>query len=137
MVQKMLLYHRFDFSSAYFQDFPLDSQHLKVEMIFGVFEFFQKTNKQILLTNVTTCFCSFFERNQRHQKSFWNYLTFIIWCKFFDQIFFPSISKYFVCFEYICLFSQSVHLAYLIIVILMMIFATIHIEIFQTLRVCM
>ena len=45
-------------------------------MIFGVFEFFQKTNEQILLTTMTTCFHSSFGRNRRHQKSFWNYLTF-------------------------------------------------------------
>ena len=28
---------------------------------------------------MTTCFRSFFGRNQRHQKSFRNYLTFSIW----------------------------------------------------------
>ena len=45
-------------------------------MIFSVFEFFQKTNERILLTTMKTCFRSFFGRNQRHQKSFRNYLTF-------------------------------------------------------------
>ena len=45
-------------------------------MIFGVFEFFQKMNERILLTTMTTCFCSFFGRNRRYQKSFRNYLAF-------------------------------------------------------------
>ena len=45
-------------------------------IIFGVFEFFRKTNQRILLTTMATCFRSFFGRNWRHQKSFWSYLTF-------------------------------------------------------------
>ena len=45
-------------------------------MIFGVFKSFQKINEWILLTTMTTCFCSFFGRIRRHQKTFRNYLTF-------------------------------------------------------------
>ena len=40
----------------------------KLEMIFSSWRFFQKTNEQIWLYYLWTCFCSFFGRKWRHQK---------------------------------------------------------------------
>ena len=59
---------------------PLSSNPVKGQIIskrlFGILEFFQKTNKRIRRSSKNEFVCSFFGRIRGYQKSFRNHLTF-------------------------------------------------------------
>ena len=63
-------------ASPYFGHMVQQRGQIISKGLFGVLEFFQKTNKQICRSSKNEFVCLFFGRIRGYQKSFQNYLTF-------------------------------------------------------------